>query len=147
MISSRSIIIYSINFSFHQIYHSSTLSHAQVLKLLHALFNALTHQDLGERSVTKVDIGLVIIHPNHVVRVRVNLIAEWLFIKGLIETLIPQRLLSTLQLHECINRTIVTNAIRNQHCTYYHFLSCRIRFHTDTSSHAFLNDWNFANVN
>ena len=86
---------------------------------MHALFNALTHRDLGERSVTKVDIGLVIIPPNHVVRVRVNLIAEWLFVKGLIETLIPPRLLSTFQLHECINGTIVNNAVRNRHCTYY----------------------------
>ena len=114
---------------------------------MHGLFNALTHRDLGERRVTKLDIGIVIIPPNHVVHVRVNLIAEWLFVKGLIETLIPPRLLSTLQLHECINGTIVNNAVRNRHCAYYHFLSCRMRVHTDTTTHAFLNDWNFAHVN
>ena len=125
-----------------------TISCAQVLKLTNGLFNALTHHDLGERTVSRVDIGLALIPPNHVIRTRVNLIAEWLFIKSLIEGfLIPPRLLHTLQLHECINGTVVMNAIGNRHSTYYYFLSCKIRVHTATSSHNFMNDWNFTNVN
>ena len=125
-----------------------TISCAQVLKLTNGLFNALTHHDLGERTVNRVDIGLAVIPPNRVVRTRVNLIAEWLFIKSLIEGfLIPPRLLHTLQLPECINGTVVMNAIGNRHHTYYYFLSCKIRVHTNTSSHNFMNDWNFTNVN
>ena len=45
-----------------------TLSCAQVLKLANGLFNALTHHDLGERTVSRVDIGLAVIPPNRVVR-------------------------------------------------------------------------------
>ena len=127
--------------------NNSTVSCAQVLKLAHGLFNALTHHALGERTVNRVDVGLAVIPPNRVVRNRVNLIAEWLFIKGLIEGfLIPRRLLHTLQLHECVNGTVVMNAIGNRHHTYYYFLSCKIRVHTDTSSHNFMNDWNI-NIN
>ena len=113
---------------------------------MRALYNALTHQDLnGRGDITKVDIGLAVTPPREAIRNRISLPMEWLFMKNLITNFIPNRLFNTLQLHQCLNGRVIVDAIRNHlHVRYhrnYYFLSCRIRVHTTTSSHAFLNDW------